>query len=59
MKMEKTKKYEDLEQCTKEAMFRILKLTEEWTRDGQIAGTIDADGMVRIEDFGEINKWMY
>ena len=56
MKIEKTKKYEDVEQCTQEALCRILKLTEKWTEEGSIAGIIDTDGMVRREDFVEINK---
>ena len=42
----------------KEVTHRVLKLIENWADEGSIAGIIDMNGMVRREDFGELEKWM-
>ena len=56
MKMEKTRKYEDMRERMKEATHRVLKLVENWADEGSIAGIIDSDGMVRRDDFGDLEK---
>ena len=56
MKIEE--KHEDLEQCTKEAMHRVLKLLENWADKGSISKIITADGIARRDDFGELRRWM-
>ena len=43
----------------KEGMHRVSKLIENWADERSIAGVIDIDGMVRREDYGELDKWMY
>ena len=56
MKMEKTRKYEDMRECMKEAAHRALKLVENWGDEGLIAGIIDTDGMVRRDDFVDLDN---
>ena len=41
-----------LRQCTKEAMHRVLKLIANLADEYSIGGMINADGIVRREDFG-------
>ena len=38
----------------KEATHRVLKLVENWAFEGSIAGIIDTDGIVRTDDFGDL-----
>ena len=56
MKMEKTRKHENTRECMKEATHRALKLVENWVDYGLIAVIIDADGMVRIDGFGDLEN---
>ena len=59
MKMKKNQKYDDPKQCMKEGMHRVSKLIENWADERSISGVVDIGGMVRIEDYGELDKWMY
>ena len=59
MKMEKNQKYDEVSQCMKEGMHRVLKLIEIWADVSSIAGVIDANGILRRDDYGEIKKWIY
>ena len=56
MKMEKTRKHEDIRKCMKEATHRAFKLVENWVDEGSIEGIIDADGIVRRNDFGDLEN---
>ena len=56
MKIEKTRKHEDARECKKEVTHRALKLVENWVDYGLIAVIIDADGMVRIDGFGDLEN---
>ena len=38
---------------------RVLKLVENWAAGGYIAWIIDAYGMLRGDDFGDLEKWMH
>ena len=42
-----------------EATHRVLKLVENWVDKVSIAGIIDRNGMVRRDDFWDLEKWMY
>ena len=58
IKAEKTRKYEETRECTKEATHRVLKLVENWADEDSIAGIIGTDRMVRRDDCGDLEKWI-
>ena len=40
----------------KETTHRVLELVENWADKGSISGIFDADGMVRRNNFGDLEK---
>ena len=59
MKVLNDKKFKDNNQAINEAIDKVVKLVTKWADDRDMSRVKECDGIIRIEEFTNINDYLY